>query len=382
MTGDTSGILRVLMRRAGFAILVGLVTLVVVAGAFAGYLITSNRPPREEGGGWIRVRSLPSARGEFAAAVVESQPRRPKLCPRDPCPERLVYVVGGLAGLTGRTIDSVHAFDPPTNSWREGPPLPEPRHHAAAAGLGDTLYVTGGGRRATDWTPRANVWVLRPGRTSFERLADMPEARIAHGMVAAGGKLYVVGGRGRTSRVLIFDAAAGTWTAGAPMPHPRDHAAVVAAGGRIFAIGGRDGGLTNRVDVYDVAADEWEEGPPLPLSNSAMAVAFLDDGLIHVVGGEEPSTIGGGVTDRHLVLAPGDDAWLEGPPPLLAVHGAPGVNVEGRMLVVGGSRRQGSLSIFGWTGLAQVFDPARFAAGPTPSPGPQQSPTPRGSPTR
>jgi hypothetical protein len=196
-------------------------------------------------------------------------------------------------------------------------------------------------------------------------------------MVAVRDHLYVVGGKGKTSRVLIFDPSTG-WKPGAPMPGPRDHVAAVVLADRIVVIGGRGGkGLSNRVDIYDTNTDTWTSGPPLPQPNSAVAAATLADGLIHVVGGEKPNVIGGGVRDRHLVLDPAARLWLEGPVPLLPVHGAPAVSIQGRMLIVGGSRRQGGFSSLGWTGIAQVFDPALLVASePTPSPTQQPSPVP------
>lgn len=366
------------MRRILNALGVGLIVLVVLVGAFAGYLATSNTPPRRLSEGWLRVKSMPQARGEVAMALAETRPRGPALCSFTPCPDRLVYVLGGLAGGTGRSTDRVHLFDPPANAWREGPPLPEARHHPAAVGLGDTIYVTGGSKKNTSLEPERNVWVLRPGRRSFERLAAMPEGRTAHGMVTVNGKIYVVGGMGRTSRVLIFTPGSG-WSFGAAMPGRRDHAAVVVLQDSIYVIGGRDDkGVSTRVDIYDPAADSWTQGPPLPAGNSAMAAAVLADGLIHVVGGEDPRVARGRVNDVHLVLDTVGRVWLEGPKPIQVVHGTPGVSIQGKLLIVGGSRRQGFFSVLGWTGIAQVFDPTLLAGRDEPSPSPQPSPKPSG----
>jgi hypothetical protein len=68
----------------------------------------------------------------------------------------------------------------------------------------------------------------------------MPEGRWGHRTVSLGGRLFVVGGEGPSSRVLIFSEEEG-WSAGAELPVPRDHLAVVVHGGEIWAIGGRNG---------------------------------------------------------------------------------------------------------------------------------------------
>jgi hypothetical protein len=185
----------------------------------------------------------------------------------------------------------------------------------------------------------------------------MPEARMAHQMVAVGSRLYVLGGRGATGRVLIYDAQGGFWTIGAPMPEPRDHLAAVVVGSTIWAIGGRDTALTQRVDIYDTRTDTWSPGPPLPIAMSAMAAGVLSDG-IHVVGGEDPATFGGHVIDQHYVITPGQRVWRSAPLPILPVHGASFAVVGSSLIVAGGARRQGTLSVLGWTGLTQAFTPA------------------------
>jgi N-acetylneuraminic acid mutarotase len=234
--------------------------------------------------------------------------------------------------------------------------LPAAHHHPGVAGLGDTVYVSGGSTSATNWVPLKNLWALKPGATSWEKLPDMPEGRMAHQMVALGGKLYVVGGRGETSNVLIFDPKTNEWSIGAEMPAKRDHLAAAVVGSKIYAIGGRDTSLTSRVDIYDTKTDAWSDGPKLPIPMSAMAAGMLADG-IHVVGGEDPTTVGGGVLDHHYRLSPDGTTWEAQPRPILAVHGAASLVADGELVIVGGARRQGTFSVLGWTGLMQAYGP-------------------------
>jgi hypothetical protein len=89
---------------------------------------------------------------------------------------------------------------------------------------------------------------------------------------------------------------------------------------------------------------------------SAMGAGLLEDG-IHVVGGEDPATFGGGVIDRHFTIDPNAPAaaWREAGRPILAVHGAASGIVFGKLVMAGGSRRQGTFSVLAWTGLTQAF---------------------------
>lgn len=343
-----------------------LAVLGIALGTFVAYLVVTTMEPRASDTWQKAINDLPGARGEAAAAIGvrltdDATP------PGEPGEGSLsqLFVIGGLAGL-GSTVDTVDVFDPAGGEWAPGPPLPEPRHHPGAAGIGGVVYVSGGASTALDWTPTDTFWQLLPLSDEWEELPPLPDARMGHRMVALQGKLYVVGGRGETSNVLIYDPADGTWSTGAQMPEPRDHLGVAVTGLQIYAIGGRDEALTDRVDIYDVITDRWTVGPPVPEPMSAMAVGTLSDG-IHVVGGEDPATIGGGVIDRHFVLRPGTEEWREAPLPILATHGSASAVLRGSLVIAGGARRQGALSPLGWTGLVQVYTPG-VSASPSPEP--------------
>jgi N-acetylneuraminic acid mutarotase len=178
-------------------------------------------------------------------------------------------------------------------------------------------------------------------------------------MVALSGLLYVVGGQGQTSRMMVYDPAGDAWSSGAEMPVPRDHLAAVAVDGRVWAIGGRaNGEIQDRVDIYDPATDTWAPGPPLPEATSAASDAVLGS-LIVISGGEAPGATGG-IVDRHWQLdtARGPEAgWTPLAPPPLAVHGAQGAAVDGRFMIAGGASRQGQFSRFAWSGLLQAYTP-------------------------
>ena len=86
----------------------------------------------------------------------------------------------------------------------------------------------------------------------------------------------------------VFDPATGKWTDLAPLPRKRDHVAIVAAEGRIHVIGGRfvtpaEG--TNMHDVYDPASNTWTSAAPLLTIRSGGA-GVVYKGRILVFGGE------------------------------------------------------------------------------------------------
>ena len=232
-----------------FRIILLVLTLVIAAALAAGAWRIAEQPQPRMAEGWSLGPPLPAARGELATAVGYARP-----CPAPPCAdnERL-FVLGGLSGFFNPE-SRVEVFDPTRNTWSVGPPLPDARHHFAAAQLGDELYVSGGTDIAGGhlghqyWPPQNNFWRLSPGADKWQSLPPMIEPRWGHRMVAHRGQLYVIGGRGRTGRVLIYTPGK-DWSLGAEMPRVRDHLSVVEAGSKFWVIGGRDPNSITRVDI-------------------------------------------------------------------------------------------------------------------------------------
>ena len=343
-----SGLIRRRIVRFGLVLVIG-----VVVGT-VGYLAfrIGSAPGARPADGWDLLAEMPNARGETAAAVADGR----------------LYVVGGMTGLDFAASALVSVFDHSTAAWTSGPALPEARHHAAAASLDGSVFVSGGADPAG--TRSAALWVLAPGEPIWRELEPMPEGRFGHRMVAFEGRLYIVGGvpGARTDpggepdgledgSILIYDPAANAWSAGSPMPLSRDHLAVVVVDGEIWAIGGRAGGVNHaRVDIYDPVADSWRDGPALPEPTSGAAEGIVN-GVIYLSGGEDPGR--GLIVDRHWQLYTGTRlltaSWAPLPVPPLAVHGAPGENLDGRFVIVSGSTRPGGQSNTAWTGALQQF---------------------------
>lgn len=268
-----------------------------------------------------------------------------------------LVVAGGLHGV-GRTSAAVDVFDVQRNEWTQARSLPQARHHAAAAAAGRFVYLAGGARGATDWTPMATLWRSMPG-DPWRALAPMPEGRQGHDMVALAGRLYVVGGVGRSDRVLIYEIERDRWTSGASMPVGRDHLRAVVYRDEVWAIGGRSGAPMRRVDIYNPKTDSWRTGPELPIPMSAMAIGVLED-KIHVVGGEDPRFVRGRVIDDHVFIGAGERRWRTAPKPMLPVHGSASAVYVNLLIISGGAAREGALSTISWTPVTQMYRTQRY----------------------
>jgi N-acetylneuraminic acid mutarotase len=324
-------------------ILLTVVAVLAGAGLVGGVLVLTNPGP-EQRESWAELPELPEPRGEVASAVGERDGRS------------VVVVAGGLRGLTATTSQAVHLLDLEAGVWRQLPDLPAPRHHPGAAILDGDVYLSGGAPSATDWVAQDSLWVLREGAGEWETLTPMPEPRDSHRLRELDGRLYVVGGLGGAD-TLVYDPPSDAWSRAPALPFVRDHLAVVVHDGALWAIGGRaDGQVLDTVHIWSPGDDSWREGPRLPMPISAAIEGALG-GVIHLVGGEDPATVRGGVLDVHLALDVDEQVWREEEPAPVSVHGGGGGAIDGRLVVTGGSRRQGALSPLAWTGLTAAHPP-------------------------
>jgi hypothetical protein len=244
-----------------------------------------------------------------------------------------LVVAGGFVsdGASSRRVDRWA----PGEGWTRLPDLPAGRNHPAAAVLGDRLYVSGGrGRREPD--AAATVWSLGPGERQWRVEPPLSAPRMAHAMVAFGGRLLVAGGaRGgsATADVETYDPATHRWAPGPPLATAREHVAGATHGGRAYVIAGRAGGLSHNVAVVESLGPgerAWRAEPALRTPRGGIGAAERA-GELCVAGGETPT----GTIPTVECLRSGrwvDAAALDIPRHGLAVVGLP----DGLHVVAGG----------------------------------------------
>jgi N-acetylneuraminic acid mutarotase len=181
---------------------------------------------------WTELRTMPTARGAGAGAVVGD-----------------VIYVGGGRPPAGNAFE---AYDVGEDEWTELPPLPtaaDDRNHLAAAAIGTKVYFAGGRHDGGGFSSPM------------------------------------------TNRLDVFDTVARTWSEGAAMLRARGGVNGVLAFG-CFHLWGGEGASTGEPndvfpdhDVYDPRDDTWTALPDLPTPVHGVTGAAFVNGLIYMPGG-------------------------------------------------------------------------------------------------
>lgn len=209
-----------------------------------------------------------------------------------------IYVVGG-ANAQDHAVNTVEAYDGPSDTWQARAALPAAN---AAPGVASApngkLYVAGG---TPDGSVALNTLrVYDPSSNAWSQAAAMPTPRWGLVLVrGADGKLYAIGGRNATSvlsTVEVYDPASNAWASRTSMPTPRVFAAATLGptNQRIYVAGGANaaGQPLSAFEVYDPAANSWVVRPNLPTARSSFGLTAVPNGHIYAAGGDNPGTLG------------------------------------------------------------------------------------------
>jgi N-acetylneuraminic acid mutarotase len=225
---------------------------------------------------------------EYDAAAQSWTPKVPM--PTDQALAGVAELSGSMYFMGGQNyydeiLSTVVSYTPATNAWTVRSVLPTSWSAGAACALNGKVYFVGGFNYAglsgamNEYNPSANAWMGTPA-------SGFVGARSHLALVAAGGKLYAIGGYPATGLVKEFDPATSAWTEKAPMPTARWGLVAVTIAGKIYAIGGFDADENplSAVEEYDPAMNTWAAKTPMPTRRALAAAAVLDN-KVYVFGG-------------------------------------------------------------------------------------------------
>ncbi len=200
--------------------------------------------------------------------------------------DELIYVIGGVDRTNGMALASMEIYDPMTNSWITGAPLPNAAAGAAGAkGLDGILYVISGaglGQNSVQaYNPTTNTWTLKTNIPKSVWAADAATGE--------DGNIYVIGGLGGSDLVQVYNPTSDTWSFGSTMPTPRLGLGVIKGeDGLIYAIGGYsldEQKALSTVEMYNPVTNTWTTKTALPSPLCQFGIILGPLGKIYVLGG-------------------------------------------------------------------------------------------------
>ena len=266
----------------------------------------------------------------------------------------IIYIIGGY-DETGEGVGMVEMYNSTSDSWTSDvAQLPVPLHHTSADSFQGKVYVAGG--YTGDWIASDRLFIYDPLTNQWTQGNPMPTPRGYPVANFVNGTFYVIGGDGGASKERAlnatesYDPLTNQWTEHAPMPTPRHHAASAVIDGEIYVIGGRIGEPLYNVDLvekYNPGLDKWTtDFEPMPSKRSGIAATSVN-GSIYVLGGEQDQ----GTFANNERYDPIKDVWTKDVPMPTARHGLGVSFIDGKIYAIGGGTDRG----FFVSGINEIY---------------------------
>jgi len=237
----------------------------------------------------------------FSPTVADAaEPAAPLAAPRAVCAAVAVggqvYAIAGR-GADGSVLGSVERFDPRLNAWQTAPPLRRARGWVAATAVGGSICVLGGdGTDVEGYDLTLDVAEqLDPRDGAWAPLPSMGCPRWAAAAAAVGNHVYVAGGHFDNGRAVLGDVErlelrSACWEPLHPLRCPRAAFALAAVGGKLYAVGGYDRqerGLRS-LERFDPQRGVWEVLAAMGNPRWGLS-ALACGGSLYVMGGSAGS---------------------------------------------------------------------------------------------
>lgn len=276
-----------------------------------------------------------------ALALIGSLPReaRPAPAAHPPAAPRRRSLLSRLRGVRRPARGAWSVLTPTSGAA-------EPRHECTLAELGGKLYLIGGrGRHHVDvWDPSSSSW--RRGRTRHAELHHAQPIAYRDTIWLWGGMVGPYPDEKPVAHVLLYEPRSDTVRNGPRLPRGRARGsggAALADGRMLFAGGivdGHNGGAVPWLDAYEPERGAWARLPDAPHARDHFAAVALGRAL-YLAGGRTTSLRTGQLLD--LTVAPVDvfdfesQRWstLREPLPTLRA-GVAAVALGGELVVIGG----------------------------------------------
>jgi len=290
-----------------------------------------------------------------------------------------IYVAGGISSALpleqGQMTDALQIYNPAQNSWRLGPKLPEPRHHAMLVSFSDALWILGGfvkdpqsllAAAATttkakndfwqqgNWMASADILKLPNGSNSWQKVAKLPAPLAETVSFVLDGHIHLVSGRSPegkdnsewghhtdTTVHYVFNPATLKIDVLPALHTPKNSAAVAMINQQAYWLGGRHRSLGNLASSarFDSKTNNWQAIAKMPQAQAGLAAAAIGSRL-YVFGGEGANNKSGVFAeiwrfDSHT------NHWQTAGKMQPARHGHGAVAIGDDIYLLGGATTQG-----------------------------------------
>lgn len=299
---------------------------------------------------WTTGAPSPNMKGASASAVIGTK----------------LYLAGGTRNGNFVKFSALEIYDASSNTWSLGPSLPKAIEYPVGAALSGKFYVVGGDfvNSSFNDVPSDTLYIYDPATNSWATGAPMPTARTGASAAVAGGKLYVLGGNdsvGSLATVEVYDPASDNWTPGPSLPTAVYLGAAGAVNSKVYVAGGYNTSAINgNLYALDTACCT---GPPGPQGPAGPQGPQGETGATGPQGPAGPQGVQGPAGPQGPPGAPGISGlqYLTGTPLTLAKHAtgtATAVCPAGKSVVGGGFTTTAPVGSNDNPGLLRVFSSA------------------------
>jgi N-acetylneuraminic acid mutarotase len=235
---------------------------------------------------WVEKAPMPTPRDSFGAAAFQGK----------------IYCFGGrnVSKDYSISINVNEVYDTETDSWETRTPMPTARSGLQASEVGGKMYLIGGwveSEASSIAEKSAQVEIYDPVTNTWATGSPMPTAVAGYASALLNGKIYVISGVASGSTITnltqIYDPIADEWSMGVPIPMGVNSAAAgattgTAAAKAIYVIGGSNaanplsGQISNQ--VYFPESNSWSAAAQMPIDRAGLALAVVND-TVYVMGG-------------------------------------------------------------------------------------------------
>ena len=319
--------------------------------------------PSRHNATWTTLKNVPRLRQEHTTVAIKGD---------------TIAVIGGVTPIgnatqfTGiRTVDWVHLYDIPSDTWRTATPSPFRVNHPNVISKDGLVYLLGGLVDARDppdtlpyWIASGECHVYDPDIDVWSQLESMPPGTergsavmgvhddliyLAGGMTILGGKSPGDSYQDAVITVTAFNTTSGEWLrlvdVAANIPEGRQHAAGGVIGNVLYVAGGRwfeKSNLRDEVFMLDLGNQSagWTTADErMPTARGGISGAVVNQKLF-TFGGEANPDTKNGIFDNVEVFDTDARMWTSLAPMQVPRHGTSAVAIGNKIYIPGGGLQE------------------------------------------